>query len=560
MSVANTARALRAPRRSWQLATTCLMLAGGLLWTGGPARAQTPAPPTPTATPTATATAAPNMDEVMRELRQLRQEVRDTRQLKERIGQLENELSNLKTSSPTSGPAVPNSALPGAAPAAGPDAGTPYRSGAPSVEPEAPDDNFPMTASYKYSYNATGPLGGGGYTRLATPDDEFTVNLQNQITIDGTFFDRANMPTTEQGFNIPFHRDFIYGNVTKNVHYQVGVQGFLGTFNLLDAWMSYSFGDWLSVRAGKGLAPPLYEYYAFSPALEPVITNSPLFQMAAARPIGIMATGNLFDGRIQYWSGINNTAKSTFFALNRQMEYNGAVDLKPFANNDGVLKGLGGGVGFSAGDQQYALSQSGIGFSNNGEASTNSAWITSSGIPFAVYNADVRASGLRTRVAPHIYWYGRFSVLAEYMDFSRELSDPTTSGRSTQRGYYVNLSYFLTGERDFAGNGFQGYSTVVPLCPFRPSKGQWGPGAWQLAAQWSQLNVGRGDFNRGFIDATRWTDRLDQAMVGINWWPNKYTRMSFDYVWTGFNNPIAVNGPSPVGTFNTFWMRFAMFF
>jgi phosphate-selective porin OprO/OprP len=327
--------------------------------------------------------------------------------------------------------------------------------------------------------------------------------------------------------------------------------------------MAYKFGDWLTIRAGKGLTPPLYEYTAFTPALEPVITNSPLFQLAAARPIGVMFFGNVLGNRLQYWSGVTNQGKSTFFNLNRDVQYNGAVDLTPFKGrgDDSILSGLGGGVGFSAGDQQYALNQgNAIGFTNNGEASTNSVFVTSSGVPFAKYNSNVLASGLETRVAPHIYWYGRFSVLAEYMNFSRVLTDGITSGRSTQWGYYVNLSYFLTGERDFRGNGFQGYSTVVPNSPFLPSKGQWGPGAWQIATQWSNLNIGRGDFDRGFINPNRWTNNLGQLMVGLNWWPNKYTRLSSDYVWTDFNNPIPVNSPNPVRTFNTFWMRFAMFF
>ncbi len=47
------------------------------------------------------------------------------------------------------------------------------------------------------------------------------------------------------------------------------------------------------------------------------------------------------------------------------------------------------------------------------------------------------------------------------------------------------------------------------------------PGAWQLAAQFSELNIGRGDFERGFIDPNRWTNRLDQLMAGVNWWPNQ---------------------------------------
>jgi phosphate-selective porin OprO/OprP len=284
--------------------------------------------------------------------------------------------------------------------------------------------------------------------------------------------------------------------------------------------------------------------------------------LAGKRQLGVMMLGSLFDTLFQYWSGVTNAGTSFFYALNRNMQYNGAFDLTPFkGTKNPLLEGLGGGFGLSVGDNQFALAQNGTSFVNGaGEPTTNAAWVTSSGVPFAVYNSNVVANGMQTRWSPHFYWYGRFSVLAEMMDSSRMLSNGVTEGRSTQLGYYVNLSYYLTGERDFAGNGFQGYSTVTPLRPFNPAKGQWGPGAWQLAAQMSELNIGRGDFERGFINPTNYANRCDQLMVGMNCWPNKYTRLSFDWVYTYFNNAIPVNGPNPIQTFDTFWMRFAMFF
>jgi phosphate-selective porin OprO/OprP len=525
-------------------------------------------------------------DDVLRELRQLKSEVAETRRLKDQVIQLQNEVANLRSGPASFAPAAGaprsdfsglmggtvegsgSSLFRGGQPrsgsdtggAAGSEAGQLQRGGQPSGTGSASEDDFPFRASYRYSSNATGPLGGGGYTHISDPNDEFSVNLTNEITIDSTNFDRQNMPTAEQGFNIPFGRTFLFGNITKDWNYQIGTQAFLGTFNLLDMWMSYKAGDWLTVRFGRGLAPPLYEYYAFTPALEPVITNSPLFQLGAGRPIGVMFSGNLLSNRLQYWMGINNQAKSGYYNLNRNVEFDGAWDVTPFKGTEGILEGLGGGFGFSAAWQNYALQQSSINWIQNGEASTNGSFVTSSGIPFFAYNPGMRAIGERIRATPHLYWYGRLSFLGEYMLHSRELTDGTTTGRSTQRGYYINLSYYLTGERDFRGNGFQGYSTTSPLRPFIPSRGQWGPGAWQIAAQWSELNVGNGDFARGFADPVRWTNRLDQLMAGINWWPNKYTRFSFDWVWTQFNRPIPVNMPEPIQSFNTFWLRFAMFF
>ena len=466
--------------------------------------------------------------------------------------------------SPTGGDAFPYAyTTPPGAGNTGPSYGGPGqlgRGGQPPIGGAQSEDDFKLNMSYRYSSNATGPLGGGGYFHVSDENDEFSVNLTNQITVDSTNFDRQNMPTIEQGFNIPFARTFIYGNITKDWNYQIGTQGFLGTFNLLDMWMTYKVANWLSIRAGKGLAPPLYEYYAFTPALEAVITNSPLFQLAAGRPVGVMASGNVLDNRLQYWFGVNNIGKSVYYGLNRNVEFDGVFTITPFKGREDFLDGLGGGLGYSSAWEQFRLQQTSINFAQNGEASTNGAFVTSSGVPFFVYNPNVFTTGQKIRVAPHLFWYGRLSFLGEYMLFSRMLSDGTTTGRSTQRGYYLNLSYFLTGERDFRGNGFQGYSTINPISPFIPSRNQWGPGAWQIATQWSELNVGDGDFRRGFADGNRWTNRMDQLMAGVNWWPNKYTRISAFWVWTGFNRAIPLNSPEPVSTFNTAWLRFAMYF
>lgn len=554
-----------------------LEIVGGLLVAlaavGRPpsASAQTTAPPIPPA-PATPGGAGPAGDaEILAELRKLRSEVAEARQLKAQVESLRRELDAVKSGGapPASVPDVPNvgeSGQPGGSlPGWVTDAARGGHSGGTGPAPGAKDGDTPppIRGRYKYNADATGPFGGGGMFSFSDPNDEFVLNITNQLTIDGTFFDRANLPTIEQNFNIPFARTFFYGNITKDWSYQIGTQGFLGTYNLLDAFVSWHLTPNITLRAGKGLTPPLYEYYAFTPALEPVITNSPLFQLAAKRPIGLMFSGTALDKRVQWWSGVTNSGTAFFGDLNRNVEYNGAIDFTPFRGDDwkgSILEGLGGGFGASAGNQNYKLAQTSIAFTNNGEATTNPSFVTNVGLPFYVYNSDIRADGMRTRISPHIYWYGRFSVLAEMMNFSRELTDGHTSARSTQWAYYVNASYWLTGESDFKGNGFQGYSTVEPLRPFIPSRGQFGPGAWQVAAQWSEFDAGHGDIARGFVDPARSAERMGTFMTGLNWWPNRYTRISFDYVSTQFNRPIVLVAPNPVEQYSIFWMRFAMFF
>ncbi len=127
-------------------------------------------------------------------------------------------------------------------------------------------------------------------------------------------------------------------------------------------------------------------------------------------------------------------------------------------------------------------------------------------------------------------------------------------------GYFVNASYFLTGER-YSGDGLAGYTTITPLHPFMPHKGCWGPGAWEVAAQYSQFGLGSNSLAPGFADPVINATRLDQVMVGVNWWMNKYTRVSFDWVNDHTNKavPIGVGAP-PTSNYNIYWARLAMFF
>jgi phosphate-selective porin OprO/OprP len=97
------------------------------------------------------------------------------------------------------------------------------------------------------------------------------------------------------------------------------------------------------------------------------------------------------------------------------------------------------------------------------------------------------------------------------------------------------------------------------LRSFRPARGQAGRGAWEIAAQFSQLSLDQNNF--AFVaEPGVYSSRCDQLMVGVNWWPNRYTRISVDNVFTWFNQPVLLGNAGTASQFNTFWMRCAMFF
>ena len=462
-------------------------------------------------------------------------------------------------------PAVPGGAFPfggGSGGTPSPEATAVPGAGLPSGSEPAPPgsgDNFPLSVSYKYN-------AGGGYTALTSKDGDFTINLQNQITLDGTFYDRANVGTSERNFNIPFYRTYLFGNITKDWDYQASVQGFLGSFNVLDLWLNHKFSDALNIRFGRQLSPLLYEYYGFSPAWEPVITNSPLFQVAGKRQLGVMAWGKLLNNKIQYQQGVFNGVSGGFFDLDNSVDYIGSLDVTPFKGSGTIWDSLGGGLGVQTGRHNYSLAAGAVNnFVNGaGEPTTNAAFVGSTGIPFLLYQPTMAVNGMQTRVAPHIYWYGRFSVLAEFIHQDRALLNTANGVRANEslNGYYVNVSYFLTGEK-YSGDGLGGYTTITPLRPFIPSKGCYGPGAWELAAQYSQMALGNNVLAAGFVDPTINATRLTQTMFGVNWWMNKYTRVSLDWINDHTNRgvPIGVGGSGrPTSTYNIYWARLAMFF
>lgn len=98
-------------------------------------------------------------------------------------------------------------------------------------------------------------------------------------------------------------------------------------------------------------------------------------------------------------------------------------------------------------------------------------------------------------------------------------------------GAHVFASWFLTGEHRPYKREYGFFDRVRPLTHFRP--GGWrfavadeerppdGPGAWEVAARLSAIDLNGGDIRGG---------RLVDASIGLNWYWNPYTRVQFNYI------------------------------
>lgn len=112
---------------------------------------------------------------------------------------------------------------------------------------------------------------------------------------------------------------------------------------------------------------------------------------------------------------------------------------------------------------------------------------------------------------------GPFSVQGEWtqLDVRRDFfRNDITLG-----GYYVQASYFLTGEsrnyRPQRGN----FGALLPNRNFRPG---FGPGAIELAVRYSLVDSIDDDYDGG---------KMEHYTVGLNWYLNRETRLMLNYIY-----------------------------
>ncbi len=112
--------------------------------------------------------------------------------------------------------------------------------------------------------------------------------------------------------------------------------------------------------------------------------------------------------------------------------------------------------------------------------------------------------------------YGPFSLQGEYM-----LADVDTefAGNPDFDGYYLQASYFLTGENRRYKQSSAAFDRVKLNNNFSPGSGNWG--AWEVALRYSSIDLNDGIIRGGEED--NWT-------AALNWYLNPNTRVMLNYI------------------------------
>jgi phosphate-selective porin len=179
---------------------------------------------------------------------------------------------------------------------------------------------------------------------------------------------------------------------------------------------------------------------------------------------------------------------------------------------------------------------------------------------FFAYNANVREFGQRYQWAAHAIWYYKAAcLLAEYGGVRQGYSTNNVFSIPIQyEGFMVQGFWFPTGERLT-----RRVAVLQPRRDFAFKNGKiTGPGAIELHARYSYLNISRNAFTSGLADPNLWTNQVGVIDFGLNWYLNFYTKIMLDYQLGMFGNPVTTGNPAHPYMINShlYWLRVQLFF
>ncbi len=115
---------------------------------------------------------------------------------------------------------------------------------------------------------------------------------------------------------------------------------------------------------------------------------------------------------------------------------------------------------------------------------------------------------------------GPWSMQGEYAQLNADSVPAAFGPDPTYVGWYVDASWFITGEHRTYKNGeFIRQKVLNPV-----SDG--GHGAWQLAARYDVIQLSD---NAETIDTCTLCGNQNTWLIGVNWWLNDHTRFMFNF-------------------------------
>mgnify|MGYP001006342849 CR=1 FL=1 len=357
-----------------------------------------------------------------------------------------------------------------------------------------------------------------GRFSFETEDKKFTMTVGGRVAVDFIFGheDRTiheNQGPIEDSMEFRSVRPTLEGTVCKHFFYKIDLSFAGGTAAFFDVYMGIS-GLPLSGKLilGHFKEPFCLETQRPAPWLTFMERNS-VEILSPNRNLGIAYFGNLAEERISFSFGFFRDTPN---------------------NNPPKVEGDSGSYAFTAriaGLPYYenkgeTLVHLGIGYSYRNPINDEARYRAKPEARMTPYFVDTGI--LRNVEDNHLLGLegacviGPLSIQSELICSFINYESSADKDNDRFWGYYVYATYFLTGEHRNYDKERGRFLDIKPEKSFLEG----GYGAWEMAVCYSKLDLN--DEIRG--------GRMDNIIVGLNWYPNSHLRIMFDYIYSMLHN------------------------
>jgi len=366
--------------------------------------------------------------------------------------------------------------------------------------------------------------------RFDTQDGRFKLKIGGRIQNDWVWYDQPKVleyiwdpiaqagafVDTEDGTEFRRARLFISGTIYDDISFKMQYDFAGGDAELKDAFVQLENVPYVgNVRVGRFKEPFSMEELTsskYTTFMERALPNA----FAPGRNSGIMLHDTLFKERMTWAVGIfKNVDDFGTGTDDGQSSLTARVTGLPYYVDEG-RKLIHLGAAYSVRNIDDTIR-----FRARPEAHLAPRFIDTGNVLTGTYNL----LGLEAAAV-----WGPFSIQGEYI--RADDIESVLSGSRKYDGYYMEASYFLTGENRSYDTGTGEWGKIKPRRNFVFRKGEkrsWG--AWQLAVRYSDI-----DLDSGYSFPGGGTE--DNRSIGLNWYLNPNTKLMFNYINTDIDHPL----------------------
>ena len=357
---------------------------------------------------------------------------------------------------------------------------------------------------------------------LSSADKDFQLRFNGYLQADSVFFAGDSSPAVDS-FRIGRARPVFQGTIYKYFDFRIMPDFGGGQAVLQDLHLDLTYLPAAKLRFGKFKSPMGLEVLQGDTDLTFIYRAFPSI-LAPGRDVGAQVYGDVHGGVVSYAVAILNGVQdgtSSDVDTNDGKDLVARVFVQPFKDSSqGLLKGLGIGLGGSSGNQHGTLAS----YKTSGQA------------VFFTFASGVTSDGYRYRYSPQAYYYaGQLGILAEYVASSQEVRKSDNLLRIQNHAWQVASSYAIGGKPS--------YRAVSPKRTFNPKQKEWG--ALEFAGRYSRMTLDEDAFSGGFADLNKSAKEAHEFTLGVNWYMAKMIKFVVNYEQISFKGGSAQQGNRP---------------